>query len=53
MKEDPKIKEAAQKIYDFFAPWDIENATPAEIAEEIKKNPIDAILFLLDCLENQ
>lgn len=53
MTDAEKIKAAADKIYNIFAPWDIENASPADIAEEIKKSPIDTILFLLDTLENQ
>lgn len=53
MTDADKIEAAATRIYNFFAPWDIENATPEEIAQEIRKNPIDTILFLLDAVENQ
>ena len=53
MTDAEKIKAAAEKINTIFAPWDIENATPEEIAQEIKTNPIDCILFLLDYIENQ
>ena len=51
--EAEKLQTIADKIYNFFAPWDIENATPAEIIEETRKHPLDTILFLLDYIENQ
>jgi len=53
MTDAEKIKTAAEKINTIFAPWDLENATPEETAEEIRKHPIDCILFLLDYIENQ
>ena len=52
MTEVEKLQTIADKITAIFAPWDIENATPAEIIEETRKNPLDAIIFLLDYIEN-
>ena len=52
MTEAEKLQTIADKITAIFAPWDIENATPAEIIEETRKHPLDAIIFLLDYIEN-
>ena len=54
--QDPnadKVKEAARRIYEYMPPWDLDGATPETIADDIQKNPIDTILFLLDIVENQ
>lgn len=51
MTDAEKIKQAAEKIHMIFAPWDLENATEEETAEEIKKHPLDCILFLLEYME--
>ena len=47
-----KIKEAARRLYAFMDPWERCETTEEETAEEIKKNPIETILYLLDIIEN-
>lgn len=47
-----KVKEAARRLYAFMDPWERCETTEEETAEEIRKNPIDAILYLLDAVEN-
>lgn len=47
-----KATEAARRLYAFMDPWERCETTEEETAEEIKKNPIDAILYLLDAIEN-
>ena len=46
-----KLKETATRLYNFMDPWERCETTPEETAEEIKKNPLDAINYLLDMLE--
>ena len=49
---DPdKLKETAARFYNFMEPWERCDTTPEETAEEISKNPLDAINYLLDMLE--
>ena len=50
-KDAEKIEEAAARLYAFFDPWEQCETTQEETAEEIRKNPYDAILYLLDILE--
>ena len=47
-----KVKEAARRVYAFMDPWERCETTEEETAEEIHKNPIDAIIYLLDAIEN-
>ena len=53
MTDAEKIKEAAARLYAFMDPWERCETTEEETAEEIRKNPIDCILYLLDAVENQ
>ena len=48
---EKKIKEAARRLYNFMPPWESFEFTEEETAEEIRKNPFDCILYLLDQLE--
>ena len=52
MTEAEKIKEAATRLYKYMDPWERCETTPEETADEIRKNPIDCILYLLDIIEN-
>ena len=47
-----KLSEAARRLYNYMSPWDRNETTEEETREEIRKNPLDTILFLLDELEN-
>ena len=48
---EQKIKETAQRLYDFFDPWTFDGETPADIERDIKENPTETINYLLDMLE--
>lgn len=53
--QDPdaeKVKKAAARIYEIMEPWEACETTEEETAEEIRKNPLDALLYVLDILEN-
>ena len=47
-----KVTEAARRLYAFMDPWERCETTEEETAEEIRKNPIDAIIYLLEAIEN-
>lgn len=49
--DEKKLKETAERFYNFMAPWERIDTTPEETAEEIAKNPLDAINYLLELLE--
>jgi hypothetical protein len=49
--DEKKLKEISERIYNILNPWEKCDTTPEEIAEETRKNPLDAINFLLDMLE--
>ncbi len=51
--DEKKLNETATRLYYFFEPWERCETTPEETAEEIRKNPLEAINFLLDYIENQ
>ena len=53
MTEAEKLTKAANTIYFLLDPCDRLETTPEETAEEIRKNPLDALLYVLDILENQ
>lgn len=42
-----------QRLYDLIDPWDREYAEPAKLSEDVRKNPEDVIIFLLDYIENE
>ena len=42
----------ATRLYNFMDPWESCDTTIEETAEEIRKHPLDAIIYLLDYLEN-
>lgn len=48
---EKKIKEAARRLYEFMPPWESCETTEEETAEEIRKNPFDCILYLLELLD--
>lgn len=50
--DEKKITEAAARLYDFMDPWERCETTPEETADEIRKNPIDCILYLLTIIED-
>ena len=45
------IRQTAERIHNFLPTWDRADFTIEETEEEIRKNPIDCINFLLDLLE--
>jgi len=47
-KDAEKLQLIARRLYDNLAPWEACDTTPEEIAEETAKNPLDAIMYLLD-----
>jgi len=47
-----KLQSIANRFYNVFDPWEACDTTPEETAEEISKNPLDAIAYLLDIIEN-
>ena len=51
--DEIKIKETAARFYNIMDPWERFETTPEETAEEIKKNPLDAINYILDRIENE
>ena len=53
MTDAEKLQRIGQKIFDIFAPWDLEYKAPDEISEEVKAAPLDTILYLLEVIEEQ
>ena len=49
--DEKKLIETATRFYILLDPWERCETTPEETAEEIKKNPLEAINYLLDRLE--
>lgn len=47
-----KLKATAARFYAIFDPWEACDTSEEETAEEIAKNPLDAINYLLDIIEN-
>ena len=50
--DENKIKELAERIYDTLAPWDKFDATLEETIECLKSDPLAAVEYLLDIVEN-
>ena len=50
--DEKKLMEVATRLYNFMDPWESCDTTIEETAEEIRKHPLDAIIYLLDYLEN-
>ena len=54
MTETEKLKEAGQGVFDLIPPWELEeDTTPESVAEYIKENPLDTILYLLEIIDNK
>lgn len=49
---DERIMEIATRIYEAMDPWERFDTSIEETAEEIMKNPIDCIEYLLSIVEN-
>ena len=45
-----KLNETASRFYDIMDPWERYDTTPEETAEEISKNPLEAINYLIDII---
>lgn len=45
------IADLANRLYILVDPWDREYASPEEMAEQIKSNPLAIIDYLSSCLE--
>lgn len=41
-----------KRLYDLFPFWERDNATAEDLTEQVKDNPEDIILYLLDYIEN-
>lgn len=50
--DEKKLIETAARLYAFMDPWERNETTPEETAQEIKQNPLETINYLLDLLEN-
>jgi len=51
MRDNVKIQQLAQRLFDFVDPWDRDYETVDDIAEDIRKDPEAVIEYLLDLLE--
>lgn len=51
MNKEAHIKELAQRLFDYIAPWDREYNTVDDIADDMENNPVAVIEYLLDQLE--
>ena len=50
---EKKIKELAERLYNTLAPWDRVDTSIDEQEEVLRNDPLAAIEYLLDIVENQ
>jgi uncharacterized protein YeeX (DUF496 family) len=51
MRDNVKIQQLAQRLFDFVDPWDRDYETVDDIANDMKQDPEAVIEYLLDLLE--
>jgi len=51
MRDNIKIQQLADRLYNFVDPWDRDYETVDDIANDIKTDPETVIEYLLDLLE--
>lgn len=51
--DEKKIKELAERLYNTLAPWDRIDTSIMEQEEVLRNDPLAAIEYLLDIVENQ
>lgn len=51
MRDNVKIQQLAQRLFDFVDPWDRDYETVDDIANDMKQDPETVIEYLLDLLE--
>ena len=49
---DDNIKEIAKRIFELIPPWDRDDMTETDVENEIIKDPIATIKYLLDYIDN-
>ena len=52
MRDNIKIQQLAERLYNYVDPWDRDYNTVDDIAKDIKEDPDLIIEYLLDLLEN-
>lgn len=51
MRDNIKIQQLAERIYNYVDPWDRDYETVDDIANDIKNDPETVVEYLLDILE--
>jgi hypothetical protein len=51
MRDNIKIQQLAQRLFNFVDPWDRDYETVDDIANDMKQEPETVIEYLLDLLE--
>jgi hypothetical protein len=51
MRDNIKIQQLAQRLFNFVDPWDRDYETVDDIANDMKQDPEAVIEYLLDLLE--
>ena len=51
-RDNIKIQQLAQRLYNYIDPWDRDYETVDDIANDIKSDPEAVIEYMMDILEN-